>query len=299
MTDTGKNLTKFAWLSIAAAVTTILLKYGAYFLTGSVGLLSDALESLINLVAAIIALIILKLAAKPPDDEHMFGHGKAEYFSSGLEGSLILIAAISIVYAAIGRLFYPREIEQVGFGLVISLVATAVNLFVARILLRAAKETHSIVLEADGHHLMTDVWTSVGVVLGIGIVKLTGWWRLDPVIAIAVAINILWSGWSLISRSVQGLMDVALPQETTDEIVAVLDKIMTEYDARYEELRTRQAGSQKFISFHLLVPNEWSVERAHVLTDLIEDRLEKEIVNSVSFIHIEPIKPEAEGGNSA
>ncbi|MEP6902671.1 MAG: cation diffusion facilitator family transporter, partial [Actinomycetota bacterium] len=217
-----ENLSRFAWLSILAAVITITLKSVAYHFTGSVGLLSDALESLINLAAAIIALWMLKISAQPADEEHAFGHDKAEYFSSGIEGTLIFIAAIGIAYTAIQRLLAPQPLEQLGFGLIISGVATVVNLFVARILLRAGKKHHSLILEADGHHLMTDVWTSVGVVIGVGLVNLTGWLKLDPIVAILVAINITWTGYSLIKRSVLGLMDTAV----APEIQSIAERIL-------------------------------------------------------------------------
>lgn len=285
-----ETLTRYAWLSIAAAVLTISLKAGAYYVTGSVGLLSDALESIINLVAAIIALWILKVAAQPEDEEHMFGHGKVEYFSSGIEGALIFVAALSIGYTAIERLLNPQPLEQIGIGLVISLIATSINFFVARVLLRAGKKHHSIVLEADGHHLMTDVWTSVGVVVGVGAVKFTGWGRLDPVVAILVALNILWSGWDLIKRSVEGLIDTALPKDIHEKIVRVLDDFTMQEKIQYHALRTRQAGTQKFISVHILVPGAWTVQQGHNLLEKIEVRLRQEINKAVVFTHLEPIE---------
>jgi cation diffusion facilitator family transporter len=258
-------------------------------MTGSVGLLSDALESIINLAAAVIALWVLHVAAQPPDEDHMFGHGKVEYFSSGIEGALIFLAAISIGYAAVERLFNPQPIEQLGLGLAISLAATAINLFVARVLLRAGRDHHSIVLEADGHHLMTDVWTSVGVVVGVGAVSLTGWLMLDSIVAIAVALNILWSGWSLIKRSVLGLIDTALPDEANQRIVSVLDTYAKRETIEYHALRTRQSGSQKFIYVHILVPGDWTVQRGHDLVENLEESIEHEIENSSVFTHLEPI----------
>lgn len=285
-----ENLTRYAWLSIAAAVITISLKAGAYFVTGSVGLLSDALESIINLVAAMIALWVLKIASQPADEEHMFGHGKVEYFSSGIEGALIFVAALSIGYAAVGRLLEPQPLEQIGTGLIISLIATGVNFFVARVLLRAGQKHHSIVLEADGHHLMTDVWTSVGVVVGVGAVTFTGWLRLDPIVAILVAINILWSGWDLIKRSIQGLIDTALPKDIHEKIVAVLNNCTTPENITYHALRTRQAGTQKFISVHILVPGAWTVQQGHDFLEKIEIRLRQEIENSIVFTHLEPFE---------
>lgn len=285
-----ENLTRYAWLSIAAAVTTISLKAGAYFVTGSVGLLSDAMESIINLVAAIIALWILKVAAQPPDEEHTFGHGKVEYFSSGIEGALIFIASLSIGYAAIERLLNPQPLEQIGVGLIISLIATGVNFFVARVLLRAGKKHHSIVLEADGHHLMTDVWTSIGVVAGVGLVTITGWWQLDPIVAILVAINILWAGWQLINRSILGLMDTTVPKEIHEQIVKILDGFVEKENIEYHALRTRQAGAQKFIDFHVLVPGEWTVQRGHDLLEEIEGEIRREVKNAAVFTHLEPLE---------
>jgi cation diffusion facilitator family transporter len=282
------NLTRYAWLSIAAAVATITLKAGAYVLTGSVGLLSDALESIINLVAAIIALWVLKVAAQPPDEDHMFGYGKVEYFSSGIEGSLIFLAAVSIGYAAVIRLLNPRPLEQIGIGLAISIFATVINLFVALTLLRVGRARQSIVLEADGHHLMTDVWTSVGVIVGVGAVTLTGWWRLDPIVAILVAVNILWSGWKLIKRSVMGLIDTAVPKDVNEKIVAILDGFAARETIGYHALRTRQSGAFKFIYVHILVPGRWSVQQGHDLLEKLEAEVQREISSSVVFTHLEP-----------
>lgn len=284
------DLTRYAWLSIAAAVATITLKAAAYWATGSVGLLSDALESVINLIAAIVALWVLKVASQPPDELRRFGYGKVEYFSSGIEGALIIIAAISISFAAIQRLLVPRPLEQIGVGLAINLLATVINFFVARLLLTVGKRRHSIVLEADGHHLMTDVWTSVGVVIAVGAVTVTGWWRLDPIVAILVAVNILWSGWKLIKRSIQGLIDTAIPKEMHDKIVAVLDRYAETDNIRYHALRTRQSGSQHFITVHILVPGNWTVQRGHDLLERIEDDMQHEIRSVSVLTHLEPIE---------
>ena len=223
-----ENLSRYVWLSILAAVLTIALKAAAYYFTGSIGLLSDALESVINLVAALIALLLIKIAAQPPDDDHAFGHDKAEYFSSGIEGVLIFFAAFGIFYSAVPRLFAPQSLEHIGIGLSITLVATLINLIVGLILIRAGRQHHSIVLEADGRHLLTDVWTSVGVVLGIVIVGLTGWFVLDPIIALLVALNILWTGFQLIRRSALGLMDTAVSPETQGKIEEILDGYIKE-----------------------------------------------------------------------
>lgn len=289
-TEPLQNLTKYAWFSIAAAVATITLKSIAYFATGSVGLLSDALESLINLIAAVIALWVLRVAAQPPDDLRRFGYGKVEYFSSGIEGSLIVIAAISICYTAVLRLLNPVPLEKIGFGLAISLVATAINLFVARLLLKVGKSRNSIVLEADGHHLMTDVWTSAGVVVGVGAVTLTGWLRLDPIVAILVAVNILWSGSKLIKRSVQGLIDTAIPKELHDSVVRVLEQYRVSDGVQFHALRTRQSGSHHFVTVHVLVPGDWSVKQGHDLLERIEDDIQVEIPNVSVLTHLEPIE---------
>lgn len=261
------NLTRFAWLSISAAVLTIALKATAFWLTGSVGLLSDALESLVNLVAAIMALAMLTLAARPPDEMHAYGYGKAEYFSSGLEGALILLAAGSIGWTAIPRLLAPQPLEHIGIGLAISALASAINFWVARILLHAGKEYRSITLEADAHHLMTDVWTSVGVVLAVGAVAVTGSLRLDPIIALVVAANILRMGWQLLSRSARGLLDAALPATEQDAIKQVLNRYESQ-GIQYHALRTRQAGTRAFISLHVMVPSDWTVKRGHDLLEI-------------------------------
>jgi cation diffusion facilitator family transporter len=281
------NLARFAWLSIAAAVLTIGLKATAYWLTGSVGLLSDALESLVNLVAAIMALAMLTIAARPADEIHAFGYSKAEYFSSGLEGALILLAAASIVWAAIPRLLVPHPLEHVEIGLAISALASAVNFGVARVLMKAGKEYRSITLEADAHHLLADVWTSAGVVLGVGAVALTGWLRLDPLIAIVVAANILRTGWQLLSRSIRGLLDAALPAAERDAINQVLKR----YESRgiqFHALRTRQAGTRSFISLHVLVPGNWTVQSGHDLLEDLERAIRGVVPGAQLFTHLEP-----------
>ncbi len=281
------NLTRFAWLSIGAAILTIALKTTAYWLTDSVGLLSDALESLVNLVAAIMALAMLTVAARPANEMHAFGYGKAEYFSSGLEGALILLAAASIAWTAVPRLFAPQSLERVGIGLAISVLASAVNLGVARVLMNAGKEYRSITLEADAHHLMTDVWTSAGVILGVGAVALTGWVRLDPIIALIVAANILRTGWQLLSRSARGLLDAALPVAERDAI----NQILKEYESKgiqFHALRTRQAGTRAFISLHVLVPRDWTVQRGHDLLEQLERDVRASVPGAQIFTHLEP-----------
>lgn len=266
------GLTRFAWLSIGAALATIALKALAYFVTDSVGLLSDALESLVNLAAALMALAMLIVAARPADEMHAFGYSKAEYFSSGVEGALIVLAAAIIAWTALPRLITPQPLEQVGIGLGALIIAAALNFFVARHLLGGSKQYRSITLETDAHHLMTDVWTSAGVVAGIAVVALTGWTRFDAVIALAVAANILWTGVRLLRRSLFGLLDTALG----DTEQGLIKEILTRHgdqDIYYHALRTRQAGVRPFISFHVLVPGEWTVQRGH---DLVE-RLERDI----------------------
>jgi len=283
------SLSRFAWLSILAAVLTISLKTTAYFYTGSIGLLSDALESVINLVAAVVALLMIKIAAQPPDADHTFGHDKAEYFSSGIEGVLIFFAAFGIFYTAVPRLSSPQPLEHIGIGLFISLVATLINLIVGLVLMRAGKQNHSIVLEADGRHLLTDVWTSIGVVLGILLVGLTGWFVLDPIIAMLVAFNIIWTGFQLIRRSALGLMDTAVSSETQEKIVEILDGYVAEKKIDYHALRTRQSGARKFVSVHILVPDDWTVQKGHDLTEEIENEICAAVSDSTVFTHLEPL----------
>ena len=285
-----KNLSRYVWLSIAAAILTITLKTAAYFYTGSIGLLSDALESVINLIAAVIALLMIRIAVQPPDDDHAFGHDKAEYFASGIEGTLIFLAAGGIIYTAIPRLFTPLPIENVGIGLIISLVATLINLVVGLLLIKIGKQNRSIVLEADGRHLMTDVWTSVGVISGIVVVGFTGWLVLDAVIALVVALNIVWTGFQLIKRSALGLMDTAISPETTKEIVGILDGYVEKQGIDYHALRTRQSGARHFISVHILVPDEWTVQKGHDLTEEIEMEICRVVPESTVFTHLEPLE---------
>jgi cation diffusion facilitator family transporter len=266
---------------------TIGLKAYAYRLTGSVGLLSDALESVVNLVAAVMALAMLLVAARPADENHAYGHSKAEYFSSAVEGILILIAAASIAWAAVQRLSNLQSIEEIGLGLGISTLASAINLGVAQVLLRAGKRNQSITLEADGQHLMTDVWTSVGVLIGIGLVSVTGWLILDPIIALLVAANIVWSGVQLVRRSALGLMDTAIPEAELQCVLRVLDR----YEADgviYHALRTRQSGVRRFVSMHVLLPNNWSIVQGHTLVEHLEADIRRALPNTTVFTHIEP-----------
>ena len=283
------NLTRFAWLSIGAAVLTIALKMGAFLLTNSVSLLSDALESLVNLVSAIIALIALHIASRPADEEFSFGYSKVEFFSSGFEGGMILVAAGSIIFTAVPRLIDPQPLEQIGLGLGVSVIASLINLGVSRVLASAGKRYNSITLQADAHHLMTDVITTAGVLVGVGLVSVSGWQRLDPIIAIIVALNILRTGFSLVRESAKGLLDVALPPDDMHTI----QKILNEYDPQgieFHALRTRTAAARGFVSVHLLVPGEWSVQQAHQKAEQIEEQIRQQIPNIAVFTHVEPLE---------
>ncbi len=283
-----ESLTRFAWLSIAAAILTITLKTGAYFLTGSVGLLSDALESTVNLVAAVAAVIALYIASRPADEEHQYGHTKAEYFSSGFEGALILVAAVSIIATSLHRLFNLKDIEQAGIGVFISLAASSINFFVARILLRAGQRYNSITLEADSRHLMTDVWTSIGVVVAVGAVALTGWQWLDPIIALVVAANIIWAGLHLMRRSAAGLMDTALPEAEAQKVIAILDQVKSG-GIEWHALRTRSAGSRRFVFVHLLVPGTWTIQQGHDLAERVEQNIRQALAPVTVSTHVEPL----------
>jgi cation diffusion facilitator family transporter len=281
------RLFRLLWLSVAAAVVTIALKGVAWLVTGSVGLLSDAAESLVNLVAAIVALAALSWASKPADEEHAYGHQKAEYFSAGVEGALIVVAAATIAVTAVGRLVDPQPIEAVGIGLALTLAASVVNLVVGFLLLRTGRRERSIALEADGRHLMTDVLTSVAVVAGVAAVAVTGWERLDALVALAVAVNILATGSALVRRSVGGLMDRALGEPERRQIDEVLDGFRAD-GVLFHALRTRQAGSRAFISLHVLVPGAWSVQRGHDLVERVEAQLRERLPYATVFTHLEP-----------
>lgn len=286
---THDSLTRFAWLSVGAAVVTIALKTSAYVVTGSVGLLSDAAESVVNLVAALVALVALGVAARPADDTHHYGHGKAEYFSAGLEGLMIFVASAVILVTAVQRLLHPVELESVGLGLAVTALATVVNGAVGVTLIRAGRTHRSLTLVADGRHLLTDVWTSVGVIVGVFAVALTGWLVLDPLIAIAVGLNILVTGSRLVWRSTSALMDAALPEEDHRRIVAVLDRFRSE-EVQFHALRTRESGRQRQVSVHVLVPGSWSVQRGHDLLEDVEAALVAELPGTAVHTHLEPLE---------
>lgn len=286
------SLKKFIYLSILAAILTIGLKFYAYYLTKSMGLFSDALESFVNLFAAVIALIMLNISERPADESHAFGHTKAEYFSSAIEGGLIVVAAFSIIYAAIPKLFDPQPLENVSVGLIVSLSASFVNLAVALILIRNGKKNHSLVLEADGKHLMTDVYTSVGVIIAILLVSFLGnkFIILDPIIAILVALNIIWTGYLLLKRSASGLLDAAIPDAEQKKVTEYLDTLKSK-QIEYHSFMTRQAGQRKFISMHLLVPGIWTVQEGHNFCEEIENYIEDmfDVPVTVST-HLEPVE---------
>ena len=281
------RLTTFAWLSIAAALVTIALKSGAYLLTGSVGLLSDAAESGVNLIAAVVALIALHVAARPADDNHNFGHGKAEYFSAGIEGLMIFVAAGFILVTSVQRFMHPTALESVGLGLAISTLATAVNGAVGMLLLRAGATHRSVTLTADGKHLLTDVWTSFGVIVGVLLVGLTGWERLDPIVAALVGVNILVTGFRLVSQSVTSLLDAAMPAKDLARVTAVLDRMRTD-EIDFANVRTRESGRHRFVSFTVLVPSDWTVERGHDLADDVEMAISGDLPDTDVQTHLEP-----------
>jgi len=284
-------LTRYIWLSIAAAFITIFLKTGAWYLTGSVGLLSDAIESVINLIAAVMAMAMLRISILPPDKNHKFGHGKAEYFSSLVEGLLIMAASVGIACTAVERFLNPRPIEQLGIGLLISFIASVINFIVSRILLSAGKKYRSITLEADSNHLMTDVWTSAAVIGGVGAVGLTGWLKLDSIVAFMIAMNILWTAFSIIRRSVAGLMDASLSQQEQETIESVL-LVYRKQGIQFHAILTRQGASRRFVSLHVLVPGDMTVHDAHHVAENIEKDIRNALNDTVVFTHIEPVDDE-------
>ena len=284
----GRSPGFYIGLSVATSLVTIVLKFGAYFLTGSVGLLSDALESFVNLGAALVAAVTLSYAHSGEDEDHNFGHEKAEYFSSGIEGALIFVAAAAIIWSAIPRLAAPQPLEQVGLGLALSVAAAGANLLCGWFLLKGAREHRSITLEADAHHLLTDVWTTAGVIAAVAVVHFTGWLILDPVIAIVVALQILWTGWSLIRRSFDGLMDRAIPAEERTRIEAILDQVKAR-GGDYHRLRTRVSGKKSFVDVHLLVPGTMTVHEGHDLAHRLESEIEAAIPHVEVLTHLESI----------
>ncbi len=285
------SLARFAWISIGASLLTIALKTSAYLLTNSVGFLSDAVESVVNLMAGVMALAMLTIAARPADDDHAYGHSKAEYFSSTTEGLLILAAAAGIIYSAVQRFAAPQPLERLGIGVAISAAASLVNLAAARILMKAGRRENSITLEADAQHLMTDVWTSVGVIAAIGLVAVTGWEKLDPVIAILVGLNIVRSAFLILSRSIAGLMDASLPKAEL-EIIARVMGVHEARGAAFHALRTRQSASRRFVSVHMLVPGTWTVHDAHHFAEDFEGDIRRELPGAIVLTHLEPVDDE-------
>jgi cation diffusion facilitator family transporter len=283
------GLERFAWLSIAAAVVTIALKTGAFALTGSVGLLSDAAESLVNLGAAVIALVSLRVAARPADHNHDYGHGKAEYFSAGAEGLMIFVAAAVILYSAVDRLLHPVALDRLGWGVLISLAASVVNGLVAMVLLRAGRAHRSVTLTADGRHLRTDVVTSAGVIVGVLLVAATGWAPLDPLVAIVVGGNILVTGYRLVSSSMTSLLDAALPADDLAALNAALDTVRVP-EVEFGEIRTRESGRQRFVSLTVRLPGHWTVERAHAVTDEVERAVRQALPGSQVQTHVAPVQ---------
>lgn len=284
-----QRLERLMWLSIATAVATIGLKVAAWLITGSVGLLSDAAESVVNLVAAGFGLAAVRWAAQPPDEEHAYGHDKANYLAAGVEGALILLAAVTIAVAAGQRLLDPQALDAVGAGLLVSVLASGLNLVMARALIAQGRAQHSLVLEADGRHLMTDVWTSVGVIAGVGLVAVTGVEVLDPIVALAVAVNIVIAGVALMRRSTGGLMDRALRPDEIATVNEVLDRFACE-EVQFHALRTRRAGPRAFVSVHVLVPGAWTVQRGHDLVERVEEDLRDAFVQATVFTHLEPLE---------
>ena len=283
------SLTKFAWLSVGAAILTITLKTIAFLLTDSVGLLLDALESIVNLIGALMALAMLTIAARPADEDHGYGHSKAEYFSSGVEGMLILIAALSICITAVPRLIAPKPLEQIKLGLAISVTASLINLVVASVLIRVGRQRHSITLETDAQHLLTDVWTSAGILVGVSMVAITGWERLDPIVAIFVAANIVFVGVRIIRKSVLGLMDTALSSKEQELILNALQPYIENDGIQYHALRTRQSGARQFVSLHVLVPGKWTVHDSHQLQENIEADIRNVLPGVTVFTHLESL----------
>ena len=287
-------LERFIWLSIATAIATVTIKGLAAYISNSVGLWSDAMESTVNLVAALVALWALRLSAKPADYNHDFGHGKAEYMSAAVEGTLIFVAAGVIIYGAVERLLVPAPLGQLDLGLLLSAVATALNLATGLLLVRAGRLHRSITLEADGKHLMTDVWTSIGVIVAMGLVFLTGWTILDPIIALLMGLNILLTGYRLVRRSVVGLLDGTLPPEEVAVVSGALHRVCDDPRVEIIDVRTRESGRQRFVYATLTVPGSWTVKRSHEVADEVENAIDGALPGTTTFVHIEPAPDEPE-----
>ena len=290
--DEHRLLERFLWLSLATALATVTLKAAAAVITNSVGMWSDALESTVNLLAAGIALWALRVSARPADHNHDFGHGKAEYMSSLVEGALIFVAAAGIVFTSIRRFIVPQPVEEIGWGLALSILATMINLGVGLVLIRQGRKHRSITLEADGKHLMTDVWTTVGVIVGMILLAVTGWYWVDPLIALLVALNILWTGGKLIRRSVVGLLDAALPEEEVATVRGAIEGVIGDDRVMLTELLTRESGRQRFVQATVVVPGHWTVAHSHDLADAIEDAVGAALPETQTVVHIEPGTPQ-------
>ncbi len=284
-----RSLMRYMTLSVAAAVVTIVLKSAAAWKTGSVGFLSDAVESVVNLIAALNGLLALRAAARPPDDVHHFGHGNAEYLSAAIEGTMILVAALVIIATSIRRLIHPSHIEGLGVGLALSTVAAAVNLVVGLVLIRVGREHRSMTLQADGQHLLTDVWTTAGVLIGMVVVAIFHWQMLDPLIALVVGLNIIRVGYGLLRRSASGLLDAALPLDDAAKVAGVIDRYGHEQPVEFHALRTQESGRQRFVYVDVQVPGEWTVERAHDLVEQFETDLAAVLPGVIAFTHLEPV----------
>lgn len=287
------KVSSYLKLSIAVAVVTIALKTAAWWLTNSVGLLSDAMESLVNLAGATFALWMVTVAARPADEDHPFGHHKAEYFSSGFEGILIFVAALAIMGAAVQRLFDPKPLTQLGLGLSLSLLSSVFNGVLAWAMLRKAKSHRSIALEGDARHLITDVWTSVGVLVGLLAAQATGWWWLDPVLAIGVALNVAREGYSLVRRSSEGLMDMAVEPEVTQKIEEVLASFVHPTTIRFDHVNTRRAGQRRFVDLHMHMPPSWTLQRAAAVRGSVEQALMSAVPGLRATIQLLPLDVEA------
>jgi cation diffusion facilitator family transporter len=282
----------YLWASVAVAAVTIVMKSWAWYITGSVGLLSDAMESFVNLASALFGVLMVSIAQRPADDDHPYGHTKAEYFSSGFEGMLIFAAAAAIIWTAAQRLLNPQPLQALGWGLSLSVVSSAFNGGLAWAMARAAKQHRSIALEADAKHLMTDVWTSVGVVVGIGAVAATGWQWLDPLVAMGVAANILWEGGRLVWRSSQGLMDEALEPEVMVDIQKTLDGF-AHPTIRFDHVSTRRSGQRRFVDLHMHMPGNWSLGRAAAVRASVEQALMSAVPGLRCTIQLLPTDVEA------